>query len=266
VSERRGVEQRLVFDEVAELYDRARPRYPEAFVDVVCARAALSPGARILEVGCGTGLATRGFAERGYSMLCLEPGPRLAEVARGHLARFPDVTVECTSFEAWPGERHPPFDLVLAAQSFHWVDPEIGFPKAAAALRAGGGLAIIANLPQPGISDLRDALDRVYARFGPDFSAHAHAPGSVSKVPLLELFEESREFGDVERVSHPWSARYKTEAYLELMQTQSDHRMLAPEALRDLVGLLRVAVDAHGGSVRVDYEARLLFARRVSSQ
>ena len=66
------VEQRFVFDEIAELYDRARPGYPEALVDDVVALSGIAPGGRILEIGSGTGKATEAFARRGFRIVCLE--------------------------------------------------------------------------------------------------------------------------------------------------------------------------------------------------
>lgn len=263
---RSDVEQRLVFDEVAEAYERARPRYPDAFVDEVCRRAGLAPGARILEVGCGPAIATPSFADRGHAMVCLEPGPRMADLARTRLADHSDVSVVTTTFEAWSAPRDSvgEVDLVLAAQSFHWVDPEVGLSKVAAMLRPGGGIAIIANLPQRAESAARDALDRVYARFGSAFAAHAQASGAATRARLDELLERAPEFGHVEIVRHAWTAHYETAAYVALMETQSDHRMLPEDVRRELLAGVAEALDAHGGSFAVEYEARLLFARKLA--
>lgn len=266
MSARSGVEQSLVFDEVAELYDRARPHYPDSFVDEVCRRADLPPGARIFEIGCGPGTATQSFARRGFAMMCIEPGPQLAARARTRLASYPNVTVETARFEEWeaPGRTaHEGFALVLAAQSFHWVDPEVGFPKAAELLRPGGSLAIIANLPQPGVSAVREALDEIYARFVEAFAAHAQASGQAARARLDELLAASGRFSDVETVREMWTAHYDTAAYLDLLQTQSDHRMLSEDVRCELLAQIAEAIDAHGGSIAVEYEARLLLAQRL---
>ena len=83
----------LIHDQVAQLYDRARPGYPAALFDDIIYYAALPAGARILEVGCGTGQATLPLAQRGYAIDCLEPGAQMAAIARANLANFPNVTV-----------------------------------------------------------------------------------------------------------------------------------------------------------------------------
>src|SRR5690349_15130736 len=93
---------RVTFDEDAERYDRARPGYPAAVFDDLLAVAGLGPGARVLEIGCGTGQATVPLAERGCRIVAVELGAELAAVARRNLARFPDVEVITGAFEPWP--------------------------------------------------------------------------------------------------------------------------------------------------------------------
>lgn len=73
---------RETFDEVAECYDRARPRYPDRLIDEVVALTGVHAGDRVLEVGCGTGLATRQLSERGLRVTCVELGASLADAAR----------------------------------------------------------------------------------------------------------------------------------------------------------------------------------------
>src|SRR5579871_6619470 len=87
-------ERRLVFGEVADLYERYRPQYPEALVDEVLRRAAVDPGRAVLEVGSGTGKATRQFARRGVAVLAVEPSAEMAAVARRHLAEWQNVAIE----------------------------------------------------------------------------------------------------------------------------------------------------------------------------
>src|SRR5215467_9477189 len=109
-------EPRQTFDEVAELYDRVRPRYPAQLIDDVITSAALTPQARLLEVGCGTGKATVDFAARGFRMVCLEPGANLARFARERLARFAHVEIVEQPLEAWEPEPES-FDAVISAQA-----------------------------------------------------------------------------------------------------------------------------------------------------
>src|SRR4051812_16898944 len=90
---------RSTFDQVALLYDQARPGYPEPLFDDVVTLSGIAPHGQILEIGCGTGQATLPFARRGYPIVCVELGASLASVARQRLAGYPDVTVHHSAFE-----------------------------------------------------------------------------------------------------------------------------------------------------------------------
>jgi 16S rRNA A1518/A1519 N6-dimethyltransferase RsmA/KsgA/DIM1 with predicted DNA glycosylase/AP lyase activity len=102
--------QRVLFDEVAELYDEVRHRYPESLVESVISLSGIPPGGRILEVGCGPGNATEAFARRGYKMTCLELGPWLAALAAKNPRAYPQVQVQHVFFQDWELEERA-FDL-----------------------------------------------------------------------------------------------------------------------------------------------------------
>ena len=135
---------RATFDQDAEAYDRSRPVAPDDVFDEVMQRASLSAGSTVVEIGPGTGQATRHLAARGLQVVAVELGPHLAERARANLAAFPNVSVVTASFESWdPGTAC--FDTVFACNSFHWIDRDIRFVKAATVLRPGGHLVVLAT-------------------------------------------------------------------------------------------------------------------------
>jgi ubiquinone/menaquinone biosynthesis C-methylase UbiE len=146
----------LLFDSVAEHYDRVRPGYPAALVDTACSIGSLAPGSRVVEVGCGTGKLTAALVERGLRVEAVDPGHDLVEIARGrlggasvrfHLARFEDVQLPAGAFDA-----------VFSAAAFHWVDPSSGWTKAARLLRPGGLLALLMHTGGPNLLRLPGAL------------------------------------------------------------------------------------------------------------
>ena len=105
-----------VFNEVPELYDRVRPTYPdELFADLV-AITGMDGRTSVLEVGCGTGQATRSLAALGCSVTAVEPGAGMAALARQRLSTFSKVEVEISTFEDWDdGSRR--FDFLVAASA-----------------------------------------------------------------------------------------------------------------------------------------------------
>jgi predicted NUDIX family NTP pyrophosphohydrolase/ubiquinone/menaquinone biosynthesis C-methylase UbiE len=253
-------EQRFVFDEVAELYARVRPTYPRALIDDVIRAARLSPGSRILEIGSGPGNASVQFAGRGFRLLCLEPGRHLAEVARRRLAEDAHAQVVETTFEHWPLEAGA-FDLVFAAQSFHWIDPDLRFSKTAQTLKRDGALAIFANQTARGTTPLDLRIQQVYAAHAPEIDARWHAHNT--RDYFLDMFAASSEFQPAQCREYEWRAEYRTAAYLDLVQTHSDHRLLDRERLEAVLNGIGDAIDSHGGSLVVNYVAVLCWAQRV---
>src|ERR1700729_1414784 len=158
-------ERRLVFGEVAELYDRYRPSYPPALVDDLVEMAGLDGSQAVLEVGAGTGKATELFAQRGIPVVAIEPNAHMAAVARRNLSRFAHVTIEEADFEAWLPRRRR-FPLVVSGQAWHWVTPAVGYARAHDVLEEGGVLAAFWNRVAWEKADIREALLEVYGRVG----------------------------------------------------------------------------------------------------
>ena len=158
-----------MFNDVPELYDRVRPTYPdELFADLV-AITGIDHGSSVLEVGCGTGQATRSLAEIGCSVTAVEPGTGMAAIARERLAGCSNVRIETSSFEAWD-DRSRRFTALVAAASWHWVDPSIGWGKAHQVLRPDGWMALLGNVVvrRPGEPEVYAETADLHAQFAPD--------------------------------------------------------------------------------------------------
>ena len=253
---------RTSFDRNAELYDAARPPYPESLVDEVVARSRIPRGGRILEIGAGTGKATLPFARRGHAIVALEPGANMAAVLRRNVAAFPKVAVEVGTFEGWRGPEGS-FDLVLSAQAFHWVDPAVRCAKAAAALRSGGALALIRNETTGLEPGLRAEMEAAYAGWFPavTWTPVRDSTGSKRDEFTTEI-ERSGLFGPVQIASFPWTARYTTREYLDLLETHSDHALLDPALRTPLYDAIADAIERRGGRIEVPYVAMLLLTVR----
>jgi SAM-dependent methyltransferase len=142
----RDLEQRRQwYSPAAEAYQQCRPRYPQAVIDRVVEITQLSAASTLLEVGCGPAIATPAFAALGCRMVCVEPNPDFFRLAHQTCEPYPNVELQNCSFEEWPLQPQR-FDAVLAASSFHWIPPDIGYPKAAQALRSGGQIILLWNI------------------------------------------------------------------------------------------------------------------------
>jgi SAM-dependent methyltransferase len=130
------------FDRYAELYESARPPYPEALWERLGGLGLLATGSRALDLGAGTGQATRVLVQRGMDVTAVEPGPALARLLR---ERVPEARVLQTTAE--DAELAPAsFDLVTIATAVHWFDLPVVLPQLHAALTAGGHLAVWRNV------------------------------------------------------------------------------------------------------------------------
>ena len=143
----------LSFDRVAEEYERTRPEYPDALLDLL----PLGADAAVLDLGAGTGKLTRGLARRYREVTAVEPLPNM----RAMLERVvPGVTALAGSAEAIPLD-DAAVDGVFVAQAFHWFDHPVALPEIARVLRPGGILAIVWN---QGNDDLPDPRPEEFVR------------------------------------------------------------------------------------------------------
>jgi SAM-dependent methyltransferase len=240
------------FGSVAEDYDRYRPNYPAALIEDL---VALRPG-RVLDIGCGTGKAARLLAEHGLSVLGVEVDANMAEVARGH-----GLEVEVASFEDWNAAGRT-FDLIIAAQAWHWVDPAIAAPKAADLLNPGGTLALFWNHFQDRDDTTQAAFDRVYETYAPQLLDLArderfHRPDR----PYVTDLETSGRFPSIEIKDYEYTVTLTSAEWVGMVQTHSDHLALEPAARAALASGLRDMIDGMGGSVTVGAGTYTVLAR-----
>ncbi|WFU09860.1 methyltransferase domain-containing protein [Rhizobium sp. CB3090] len=255
------MEQRFTFDGVAALYGEARPTYPELIFDNIAAFAGLGGRDTILEIGCGTGQATQGFALRGFSVLALEPGKELIGIARKNLSEFPNIRFAETTFEAWPGKPET-FKLVMAAQSFHWVAPDVRFAKTAEQLAPGGTLAVFGNVPMPPSSPLAAEFARLYSQYAPSLSSPPVEAWYLPDGAFAELLGESEYFEPATHRCYPWSQMHSADSYTDLLRTLSSHRLLADEQRETLLAAIAEVIVMHGGEFELRYETHLYMAKR----
>jgi SAM-dependent methyltransferase len=242
------------FDEVAELYDRSRIGPPEQLFDDLFTLAEIAPPAdsSVLEVGCGTGQATQQLARRGCRVVCVEMGANLARIARRNLAQFPNVTVMTTRFEDWePCDER--FDIVLAVTSWHWIDPEVRYAKAARVLEPEGVLAFTtgAHVFPPGFDPFFIEIQLCYDALGEGYAA-GWSPAPPEHIPdAREEIERSGYFEDVRIARYIWATDFNADQYVDMMSTASDHRLLEPAKRERLFTEMRRLINARpAGQVR----------------
>jgi SAM-dependent methyltransferase len=255
---------RLSFDAVAASYDRGRPGYPDALIDDVIDLVGVR-APRVLEVGAGTGTATRLFAQRDLEICALEPSPPMAALARRNCAPYPRVSVIVSTFEGWspPGDA---FDLVVSAQAWHWVAPDVGYAKAHEVLASSGGLGLFWTHPLWDEVVLGNELLSLYERHAPELAARGpwfpgfRGPHGAERPNETNL---SGLFGPMTERSYRWSMNYATDEYIDLLESLPEHQSLPTSTRSALLQGVTTVIAGAGGSLRMNFETRLYFSTRV---
>jgi SAM-dependent methyltransferase len=249
--------RRTTFNQSAEWYDQIRPGYPEALVNDVITLSAIPENGEILEIGCGTGKATEMFASRGYAMLCLEIGIDLAAVAVRKFSESANVEIAVSSFEEWESGGRL-FDLVIAATSFHWIDPAIAHAKSAAVLKPNGSLAVFWNTAIRRDEGFFMRVQNVYRACAPSLMSAGADMDRYKAEPV-----NSSLFCDPTVRSYRWTKEYSAEEYIYLLGTYSDHISLPDSERRDLFsGIADLIRREYGGRVLKHYESVLRLLRK----
>jgi len=238
---------RTTFGEDAARYHRARPTYPPQLFERL-------NGPRILEIAPGTGQATLPLTALG-DVTAVELSPELAAVARSHA---PDAHVVVADFDDWPLPATP-FDLVVCATAFHWLDPATRMARCAAALRPGGALAVISTHHiAGGTGEFFVAAQECYERWDPS------TPPNLRLLPASDIpceFDDSALFDEPEFHRYEWEQAYDTEAYEDLLLTYSNHIVLPArdQLIADITSLIDTR---HGGRIVKRYMTQLAVATR----
>jgi SAM-dependent methyltransferase len=266
-ADRRGLGQ--LFDEVPQLYDRVRPGYPDALFADLVALTGMGAGSPVLEVGCGTGQATRSLAALGCSVTAVEPGAGLAALARRRLSGFGNVTVEPATFEEWD-DRGRRFDVVVAASAWHWVDPAIGWRRAREVLHPGGWMAVLGHVVvgRPGEPEVYAETADLHERFSPGNPDWGHPPlegevratdegwGSVDGPGSL--------FGPATVRWYPAVQWFDAAGFADLLRSQSLYRKLDPAVREPLLDAIAERIRTRlGDRAARRYLSYLRVARRA---
>ncbi|GAB2862458.1 class I SAM-dependent methyltransferase [Actinoallomurus bryophytorum] len=257
---------RATFDRAAAEYQSARPAYPDELYADLRALTGIEPPAHLLEVGCGPGKATLPLARTGFRITAVELGAALAAEARRNLAAFPAVSVITSSFEEWEPPPGALFDLVYAATAWKWVDPEVGYAKAAALLPRGGHLAVWAadHAFPAGFDPFFTEIQKVYDAIGEGDGAPWPPPRPGDRPdPAAAAFAPSGHFEVVGTRRHVWALRYTAEEYLALLGTFSGHIAMEPARREHLFQEVRRRLAARAdGRLTRHWSAVLTVGRR----
>ena len=247
-----GMTDPMHFDKRAEVYERARPPYPDVLWERLGELGVLRPGMRVLDVGAGAGLATAPLVAAGAEVTAIEPGHALAERLR---ARLPEVDVLVTTAED-ADLPDAAFDLVVIATTVHWLDLDVVLPALHRAIAPGGHLAVWRNaFGDPEVrTPFRDRVQEIADRRDP--ATARPGPGELDTEEWLRRLTRSGHFTENHTAHFRWTIDLDADQIHDLFSTFSDWHEAevdaAAQAVRDL-----------GGSVTEHYVTPLIVLDRA---
>jgi SAM-dependent methyltransferase len=276
-----------VFDDVADAYDAVRQGYPPTLVDRALERGGLGPGSRVVEIGSGTGKLTEVLLDRGLVVDAVEPGPNMAAAAQRRLGEAEAVTFHIGRFE----DVDLPdlgFDAVFSATAFHWVEPKVGWAKAAAHLREGAVLALLVHtaLRDEETAAVHEHFVEALRAHAPKLAEQAWAPreldvmlagaderrGNASAVwdwlmgsgrHGMTVPEAASLFEDVEVAAEVRILHETADDVIAHLRTTSLYFMVDADRREAFEDDERRVVERHGGTLRTSLATLLMTALRT---
>jgi SAM-dependent methyltransferase len=241
-----------IFNEVPELYDRVRPAYPPELIADLVAITGMDERSAVLEVGCGTGQATRSLAALGCSVTAVEPGAGMVAVARQRLAACRNVQVETSTFEEWD-DRGRRFDVLVAASAWHWVDPSVGWRRAHEVIRRGGWMALLGHVVvrRPGEPEFYAETSDLHELYSPGNPGWGHPP-LEDEVRATEegwglVPDPGGLFGPAIVRWYPTVQWFDGDGFADLLRSTSLYRPLGRDVRESLLDAVAERIRTHMG-------------------
>lgn len=239
---------RVGFETGSELYERARPSYPDEAVAHLEESAGITPGCRVLDLAAGTGKLTRQLHGRGTDCLAVEPSASMREVFR---RMVPEVGVAGGTAEMIP-VADGTMDAVVVAQAFHWFDPARALREIVRVLRPKGWLALIWNERDESDPTMAELVriskwDRCQPYpMGNDFGA---------------VIDQSGLFGPVERTQYSFVQWLDRHSFVEQVASRSYVQVLPDDERQSLLAEVAVFGATLGDPISMPYVTDLFCAQ-----
>jgi ubiquinone/menaquinone biosynthesis C-methylase UbiE len=237
------VEAAVGFERGADDYERARPSYPDAAIELIVAEAGLGPGTTVCDLAAGTGKLTRLLVPSGAEVIAVEP----VAAMRAQLVRVvPGVEVLDGTAETIPlGDGS--VDALTVAQAFHWFDTDRALPEIHRVLRPGGTLVLIWNVRDETVDWVKQFTELIVARSGgrPYTPYHQLRTGEAMTADHVEVVRASGRFGEVREALFPNPQVATVDDVVARAASTSFVAALDPEPRQALLDEVRDLVEHH---------------------
>ncbi|MBN2794658.1 MAG: class I SAM-dependent methyltransferase [Clostridia bacterium] len=238
------------FNTVVSLYDQWRPTYCEDLYHEIFKHVTLNTESHILEIGIGTGQATKPFLDLGCQVTAVELGKDLAEFTLKKYSNYTNLKIQLGLFQDFK-EHDKTYDLIYSATAFHWIPEEIGYTKVFNLLKDDGVFARFANRPYKDKSNepLHQAIQGVYRKYtsggdlGPEFD--------LDQSKSLAMIAMKYGFKKVSYYTYQRIRTFTPTGYIALLQTYSDVINMDEDQRQGFLEAIETAIMDHGGKINI---------------
>lgn len=262
------MDSRMIFGNDVYAYDALRPRYGERVFEEIYNYSNITNESKIVEIGCGTGQATEIFLRNGYSIHAVEISESMSNFVRkkycGELFSVENKAFEEASFN------NESVDLFIAATSFHWVNKMQGYTKMWKSLKKGGCIALFWNRPFVARKNdpMHIKIQEIYKKYeyaGLRKIGKKQVEFDVLRYENIVNSIQEYNFDDIEFHTFKSVRKIKADAYVELLNTYSDHKMMEVDAKIAFENDIRNVINTFGGVLVIHDTVELYLARKLDS-
>lgn len=263
------MELKLTFNTDAASYDKYRPNYCKALFSDLVNYCQLNNDMKVLEIGIGTGQATKPILDTGCQVTAIEIGDKLAEFTRDKYITYDNLHIITSDFESVELEEGT-YDLIYSASAFHWIPMDFGMKKVKKLLKDHGVFAWISSTPVPSkkSEDVFNEIQKVYWDY-PQYFKPLSSPNIDGLVESLNKKLANRhqdflkyEFKDVKDNMYHSSRQVSAKDYAETTSTYSDHKIIPHNDRMAFQKRIEMSIDGCGGSITIKDRFLLCMGRK----
>nr|WP_312578002.1 methyltransferase domain-containing protein [Sedimentibacter sp.] len=258
------MENKDVFREIIDDYEIARPGYVIELYNDITEYSMIKNDAKILEIGSGPGQATDYFVKNQYNITGLEISEKQVQFLVDKYSKYHNFNSICSTFEDY-NCLNETYNLIFSATAFHWIEPEIGYPKAYNLLKKNGVMAVfwhLASIIEPK-DEMPNQIRKIYQKYAPELDDYINLDEAedmhtlrISQIQINNLFSNP-----VSKI-YRWDDEYTTDRYLKLMNSYSDFHDIGSDKQKAILYSVADYIDSKGGKIVVPQEVRLYMAKK----
>ena len=247
----------LSFNNISKLYDNNRPSYPEELINGVIKISKITSKSNILDIGCGTGKATIMFAKTKADITALDISLNMIAVGKEKSKQYSNIKYFVSSFEDIKLDNNY-FDLIICAQSFHFLDHKIALTKISKLLKRNGYLVIFSNFPDIENNNLLKDISVLYKKYCESFPKDY---GSTQKIE--HIVNRSGLFCKIKKINYSRLISNNKDSYLNLVKTLSYVQILNKDTKEELIKGIQSLLEKENDIFELPCITKLLITKKL---